>query len=74
MLADEPTGNLDRETGRAVMDTLVSLVKRNGGTMLVVTHSREVVELADRVLGIQGGTLVEIRKESALELAEGRGL
>ena len=74
LLADEPTGNLDRETGRAVMDTLVSLVKRNGGTMLVVTHSREVVELADRVLGIQGGTLVEIRKESALELAEGRGL
>ena len=74
LLADEPTGNLDRETGRAVMDTLVRLVKRNGGTMLVVTHSREVVELADRVLGIQGGTLVEIRKESALELAEGTGL
>ncbi len=74
LLADEPTGNLDGETGRAVMDTLVSLVRRNGGTMLVVTHSREVVELADRVLGIRGGTLVDIRKDSALELAEGTGL
>ena len=74
LLADEPTGNLDGETGRAVMDTLVSLVRRNGGTMLVVTHSREVVELADRVLGIQGGTLVDLRKDSALELAEGTGL
>ena len=74
LLADEPTGNLDGETGRAVMDTLVSLVRRNGGTMLVVTHSREVVELADRVLGIQGGTLVDLRKDSALELADGKGL
>ena len=74
MLADEPTGNLDGETGRAVMDTLVSLVGRNGGTMLVVTHSREVVELADRVLGLQGGTLVDLRKDSALELADGKGL
>ena len=74
LLADEPTGNLDGETGRAVMDTLVSLVRRNGGTMLVVTHSREVVELADRVLGIQSGTLVDLRKDSALELAEGTGL
>ncbi|MCH9009819.1 MAG: ATP-binding cassette domain-containing protein, partial [Chloroflexi bacterium] len=74
LLADEPTGNLDGETGRAVMDTLVSLVGRNGGTMLVVTHSREVVELADRVLGLQGGTLVDLRKDSALELADGKGL
>ncbi len=74
LLADEPTGNLDGETGRAVMDTLVGLVRRNGGTMLVVTHSREVVELADRVLGIQDGTLVDLRKDSALELAEETGL
>jgi putative ABC transport system ATP-binding protein len=59
MLADEPTGNLDLETGRKVLDLLDRLTRREGRTMLMVTHSPEVVGLADRVFAIEGGKLVE---------------
>ena len=59
MLADEPTGNLDLDTGRRVLDLLDRLTRREGRTMLMVTHSPEVVGLADRVFAIEGGKLVE---------------
>jgi putative ABC transport system ATP-binding protein len=59
VLADEPTGNLDLETGLAVLALLDRLTRRAGKTMLMVTHSREVVGLADRVFRIEGGRLVE---------------
>jgi putative ABC transport system ATP-binding protein len=59
MLADEPTGNLDLETGRKVLDLLDRLTRREGRTMLMVTHSPEVVGLADRVFAIESGKLVE---------------
>jgi putative ABC transport system ATP-binding protein len=58
VLADEPTGNLDDATGAAVMDLLDSVTRRAGKTLLLVTHSREVAALADRVLTIEGGKLV----------------
>jgi putative ABC transport system ATP-binding protein len=58
VLADEPTGNLDLETGRQVLALLDRLTRRAGKTMVMVTHSPEVVGLADRVLRIQDGRLV----------------
>ena len=58
VLADEPTGNLDDATGTSVMELLDSLTRRAGKTLLLVTHSREVAALADRVLTIDGGRLV----------------
>jgi putative ABC transport system ATP-binding protein len=61
VLADEPTGNLDLETGRRVLDLLDRLTRRAGKTMIMVTHGPEVVGLADRVLSIQDGRLVEAR-------------
>jgi len=60
VLADEPTGNLDLETGRDVLDLLDNLVRGAGKTMIVVTHSREVVGLADRLLTLRAGALVEM--------------
>ena len=63
VLADEPTGNLDLETGRRVLDLLDSLVRGAGKTMIMVTHSREVVGLADRLLTLRDGGLVEIDRE-----------
>lgn len=59
VLADEPTGNLDHETSLAVLDLLDRLTRRAGKTLVMVTHSREVVGLADRVLTIADGQLVE---------------
>lgn len=60
LLADEPTGNLDAETGARVLSLLRELVRDTGRTMLVVTHSEDVVDaLADRVVELRAGRLVE---------------
>ncbi len=59
ILADEPTGNLDFKTGRQVMDLLDRLIHRAGRTLLVATHDRDILDLADRVLTLRGGTLEE---------------
>ena len=59
VLADEPTGNLDLETGRQVLDLLDRLTRQAGKTMVMVTHSREVIGLADRIFSIERGRLVE---------------
>ena len=63
ILADEPTGNLDIETGRSVLDLLDRLTRQAGKTMVMVTHSREVIGLADRLLTIQDGHLQEIPEQ-----------
>jgi putative ABC transport system ATP-binding protein len=59
ILADEPTGNLDLETGLEVLDLLDRLTRRAGKTMVMATHSREVVGVADRLLTIEDAKLVE---------------
>jgi putative ABC transport system ATP-binding protein len=58
VLADEPTGNLDLDTGRQVLELLDRMTRRAGKTMVMVTHAPEVVGLADRLLRIQDGRLV----------------
>jgi putative ABC transport system ATP-binding protein len=57
ILADEPTGNLDADTGRQVLDLLDRLTRQAGKTMLMVTHSPEVVGMADSVLRVRDGHL-----------------
>jgi putative ABC transport system ATP-binding protein len=59
VLADEPTGNLDYETGQQVLSLLDDLVRETGTTLLVATHDREALDRADRVLHLQGGVLHE---------------
>jgi putative ABC transport system ATP-binding protein len=59
VLADEPTGNLDAETAAGVLELLDTLAREAGRTVLMVTHSREVVGVADRIFTIQRGALVE---------------
>jgi len=59
ILADEPTGNLDAETAADVLDLLDTLAREGGRTVLMVTHSREVVGVADRIFTVQRGSLVE---------------
>jgi putative ABC transport system ATP-binding protein len=62
ILADEPTGNLDAETAAGVLDLLDTLAREGGRTVLMVTHSREVIGVADRIFTIQRGALVEQTK------------
>jgi putative ABC transport system ATP-binding protein len=59
VLADEPTGNLDPDTGARVSGLLEELVREHGRTLLAVTHSRDLAARADRVLRIEHGRLVE---------------
>ena len=59
VLADEPTGNLDLETATTVIALLDRLCRDTGTTLVMATHSREVIGLADRVFAIRGGCLVE---------------
>ena len=59
ILADEPTGNLDIETGRSVLDLLDGLTRQRGKTLVMVTHSTEVIGVADRLLTMRDGRLVE---------------
>ena len=59
ILADEPTGNLDHDTGQEVLNLLDRLVRQAGKTMIMVTHSREVIGLADRLMTIRDCRLEE---------------
>jgi predicted ABC-type transport system involved in lysophospholipase L1 biosynthesis ATPase subunit len=57
LLADEPTGNLDEESGARVMDLLLRLAREEGSALLYATHSRDVSALADETWLVHGGSV-----------------
>ena len=57
LFADEPTGNLDAETGRQIMNLLETLHQKSGQTIVMVTHDRALAREADRVLVLKDGRL-----------------
>ncbi|MFD0275315.1 ABC transporter ATP-binding protein [Kitasatospora sp. NPDC127111] len=59
IIADEPTGQLDSETGRSIMQLLRAVVRSEGVTALVATHDPTLMELADRVIELKDGRIVE---------------
>ncbi len=65
VLADEPTGNLDAETGLHILDLLTELANQHQQTLLIVTHSEAVASRAKRVLVMEQGTLHEGSKQQA---------
>lgn len=58
ILGDEPTGNLDSKTGDLVLKMLIGLNKRQGKTLVVVTHDVDIAEQADQVIALRDGTLL----------------
>jgi len=72
LLCDEPTGNLDSETGREVIDFFRELNAKDGVTLLIVTHERRVSSVAKRVIAMRDGQIVETTDE-ALAAAQGGG-
>ena len=59
ILADEPTGNLDSKTGRIVMNFLKDLNKKEGKTIVMVTHDAELAKHADRIAYLKDGVIVK---------------
>jgi lipoprotein-releasing system ATP-binding protein len=56
-LADEPTGNLDRQTANAVFDLLLERVQSQNASLIMVTHDRQLAERAGQVLHLNDGIL-----------------
>ena len=65
LIADEPTGQLDAETGLAVMELLRAVVRSEHVTALVATHDAALLALADRVLELRDGEITEITEAGA---------
>lgn len=62
VLADEPTGNLDEDTGEQVLNLLDKLTRQAGKNLIMVTHSNENAIYADRLFELHAGCLVELEK------------
>ena len=59
LFADEPTGNLDSKSGKEVLDIILDLNKKENKTIIMVTHDDNISELADRIVFIKDGYLVD---------------
>ena len=59
ILADEPTGNLDFETGNSILQLIESICSSQNSTLIMVTHSTEAMWLADRVFTLKQGQLIQ---------------
>ncbi|MCS6782886.1 MAG: DevA family ABC transporter ATP-binding protein [Gloeomargarita sp. SKYBB_i_bin120] len=61
ILADEPTASLDSKSGREVVDLLQRLAKEQGAAILLVTHDHRILDIADRIVHLEDGCLVQDR-------------
>jgi putative ABC transport system ATP-binding protein len=66
VLADEPTGNLDEVTGQHVLELLDCLTRQAGKNMIMVTHSAEAARIADRIIYLRDGKLIENPGETSI--------
>ena len=64
LLADEPTGNLDTKTSHEIMETLVSLNRQQGLTIILVTHEADIAAYADRIVTMRDGQIVSDQRVS----------
>jgi len=71
VLADEPTGSVDSETGASIMGVLLDWARRRSGTLVLITHDEVLAGSLDRVLRMSDGRVVSTR--AAQEAHGGRG-
>lgn len=69
LFLDEPTGALDEQTGREVLDFILKLKKEQGFTMIMVTHNENIAQTANTVIRMNSGKIAEIYKNSASKSA-----
>ena len=66
LLADEPTGNLDAENGRHIVEILLGIHERRGTTIVLATHDQELAARADRILVLKGGRIERVHEPPAV--------
>jgi putative ABC transport system ATP-binding protein len=71
VLADEPTGNLDLNTGLAIIDLLIDMNRSQNVTIMCNTHDLKIISASDRVIWIRDGTIDRIEKREELEVKVG---
>jgi putative ABC transport system ATP-binding protein len=71
ILADEPTGNLDLQTGKLIIELLRQLNKERGVTIISATHDHKMLAVSDRILWIRDGRVDRIQKREDLNIQEG---
>ena len=71
ILADEPTGNLDLETGKLIIELLRSLNREKGVTVISATHDHKMLAVSDRILWIRDGKVDRIQRRDELKIEEG---
>ena len=71
ILADEPTGNLDSNTGQSIIDHMKGLQKEMGSTIITVTHDDKMLSAADRMAWIRDGALERIANREDIDIRMG---
>lgn len=66
LLCDEPTGALDYQTGKAILKLLQDASRKNGMTVLIITHNSALTAMADRVIRVKSGTIAEVSKNQEI--------
>ena len=62
LLCDEPTGALDYNTGKMILQLLQDACRKNGMTVIVITHNQALTAMADRIITVKSGLITEIRE------------
>ena len=62
MLCDEPTGALDYNTGKAVLQLLQDCSRKNGMTVVIITHNQALTAMADRVVSVKSGVVTDVSR------------
>ena len=71
LLCDEPTGALDYQTGKAILQLLQSTGRRTGMTVIIITHNSALTAMADRVIRVKNGTVSSVEiNENPLDISE----
>jgi len=71
ILADEPTGNLDLQTGKEIIDLLKELNEESGVTIISATHDLKMIDVSDRIVHIRDGDVERIERREDIELEVG---
>ena len=71
LLCDEPTGALDYQTGKAILQLLQDTARKSGMTVVIITHNSALTAMADRVIKVRSGTVVsQMKNENPVDVAE----